>query len=243
MQHPQDISNRVEAGKSKSGKEESQKRAVATSSGVIVKKAATRSIPRYSHTKGYFPSNHATVREAHDIDARDSEDPGMVTTYVNDMFHYFREQESRAVVDPYLGGEHATQPSINQKMRAILIDWLADIHHKMKCDPESLHLTVQIIDRFLASAIKKATKKNLQLIGTSAFLIATKYEQIYPADIGDLVFVCDHIYTSDDVSMSAVITLMILRFNNLPNLIFADSFNGINYPEDSELPDQSPYRS
>ena len=48
--------------------------------------------------------------------------------------------------------------------------------------------------------MKKASKKNFQLIGTGAFLIASKYEQIYPAAMSDLVYVCDRIYTEEDVS-------------------------------------------
>jgi len=189
------------------------KTVVHTSSGAIVRKAVHRAIPRSSHPK--LPSSSkqtaaatttttTTRARAIDIDARDQDDPLMATDYVQDMFQYFREQESRAVVNPYLGdNDDAIQPNISQRMRAILVDWLVDIHHKMKCDPTVLYLTVQILDRFLAADVKKASKKNLQLIGTSAFLIASKYEQIYPAPICDLVYVCDRIYTEDDVSMYA----------------------------------------
>ncbi len=228
--HLQDVSNRIEQdGASKLGEGKSQKRTVRTvhsaadvvkknaslpktvvhkNSGVIVKRAPHRAIPRSSQAK--LPScskqtaaASTTATSARDIDARDKDDPLMVTSYVQDMFQYFREQESRAVVDPYLDGDESIQPNINQRMRAILIDWLVDIHHKMKCDPVVLYLTVQIVDRFLAAAVMKATKKNFQLIGTSAFLIASKYEQIYPAAINDLVYVCDRIYTEDDVSTRA----------------------------------------
>ena len=34
-------------------------------------------------------------------------------------------------------------------MRAILIDWLADVHAKFKLVPETLFLTVNILDRYL----------------------------------------------------------------------------------------------
>jgi len=34
-------------------------------------------------------------------------------------------------------------------MRAILIDWLIDLHYKFKLQPETLLLTVNIIDRVL----------------------------------------------------------------------------------------------
>jgi len=227
--HHQDVSNRVEqdgASKLEKGKAQKQKRTVHTvhsaavvakkktaslpktvvhtSSGAVVRKAVHRAIPRSSQPKLPSSSKQTAATRARDIDARDQDDPLMATDYVQDMFQYFREQESRAVVGPYLGDDDdAIQPNISQRMRAILVDWLVDIHHKMKCDPTVLYLTVQILDRFLAADVKKASKKNLQLIGTSAFLIASKYEQIYPAPICDLVYVCDRIYTEDDVSMYA----------------------------------------
>ena len=139
--------------------------------------------------------------KAHDIDKRYSDDPLMCSNYVQDMFQYFRDQESRAMAATYISdNDDAIQPRISERMRAILIDWLADIHNKMKCDPTVLHLTVQILDRFLASGVKKATKKNLQLIGASAFFIASKYEEVYPVVLCDLIYVCDRLYAEEDVS-------------------------------------------
>jgi G2/mitotic-specific cyclin-B, other len=41
------------------------------------------------------------------------------------------------------------QDDINEKMRSILIDWLIEVHLKFKLIPESLYLTVNLIDRFL----------------------------------------------------------------------------------------------
>lgn len=197
-----------------------------SSGGLVVGKAVYRANTRSSKLK--LPSSPKQTNAAtsagerkcsqsqlakpkpRDIDARDQDDPLMVTDYVQDMFQYYREQEGRAVAGPYLFDDdgddnEAIQPNINHKMRAILVDWLVDIHHKMKCDPETLYLTVQILDRFLAANVKKASKKNFQLIGTGAFLIASKYEQIYPAAMSDLVYVCDRIYTEEDVSFCVLL--------------------------------------
>ena len=41
------------------------------------------------------------------------------------------------------------QTDINEKMRAILVDWLIEVHLKFKLLPETLFLTVNLIDRFL----------------------------------------------------------------------------------------------
>lgn len=41
------------------------------------------------------------------------------------------------------------QMDINEKMRGILIDWLVEVHLKFKLVPESLYLTINLIDRYL----------------------------------------------------------------------------------------------
>lgn len=41
------------------------------------------------------------------------------------------------------------QEDINEKMRAILVDWLVEVHLKFKLVPESLYLTVNLIDRYI----------------------------------------------------------------------------------------------
>lgn len=59
-------------------------------------------------------------------------------------------------------------------------------------------LTVNIIDRYLAKKTDVARNK-FQLVGTTALLIASKYEDIYPAEINDLVEACDSEYLSDEI--------------------------------------------
>jgi cyclin B len=46
-------------------------------------------------------------------------------------------------------GYLSKQTDINEKMRAILIDWLIEVHLKFKLLPETLFLTVNMIDRYL----------------------------------------------------------------------------------------------
>jgi len=53
------------------------------------------------------------------------------------------------------------QTDINDKMRAILIDWLVEVHLKFKLMPETLFLTTNLIDRFLAK--EPVSRKNLQV--------------------------------------------------------------------------------
>jgi hypothetical protein len=64
------------------------------------------------------------------------------------------------------------------KMRASLVNWLVDTHHKFRLLPETLFKTIIIIDRYLAAT--QINFKKLQLVGITALFIACKYEEIYP---------------------------------------------------------------
>ncbi len=66
-------------------------------------------------------------------------------------------------------------------MRAILIDWLVEVHLKFKLVPETLYLTVSLIDRYLEKV--EVHWEKLQLVGVTAMLIASKYEEIYAPEV------------------------------------------------------------
>ena len=72
-------------------------------------------------------------------------------------------------------------------MRAILVDWLINVHAKFKLLPETLFITINLVDRYLSKI--QIEKKEIQLAGLAALLIATKYEEIYPPTVKDLLFV------------------------------------------------------
>lgn len=66
------------------------------------------------------------------------------------------------------------QPNVTEKMRGILLDWIAELHYKFKMFPQTLYATAMIIDKYCSKKIAK--KENLQLLGAAAFFIAAKYE-------------------------------------------------------------------
>lgn len=74
-----------------------------------------------------------------------------------------------------------SQPEINEKMRLILVEWLMDIHVRFLLNPETFYLTVNILDRFLSA--KPVPRNELQLVGVSALLMSSKYEEIWPPQV------------------------------------------------------------
>ena len=132
---------------------------------------------------------------ADDIDERDADDPLCATSYVQDMYEHFRSKEVSTSVRPVYMED---QQYINERMRSILVDWLVEVHLKFKLVPETLYLTVNIIDRYLCKT--EVSRPKLQLVGVTALLIASKYEEIYPPELRDLVYICDRAYSKLEVS-------------------------------------------
>jgi G2/mitotic-specific cyclin-B, other len=44
-------------------------------------------------------------------------------------------------------------------------------------------------------SIHRVSKEEVQLVGVSALMIATKYEEIYPPTVKDFIFVTKNAYT------------------------------------------------
>jgi hypothetical protein len=64
------------------------------------------------------------------------------------------EKEKEFTIDnEYL---RKVQTEIKDTSRGFLVEWIIDVHRKFRLLPETLHVTVSIIDRFLAKQnIKK----------------------------------------------------------------------------------------
>ncbi|CAA0839596.1 Cyclin-B1-4 [Striga hermonthica] len=65
-----------------------------------------------------------------------------VVEYVEDMYKFYKSAENEGWVHNYID----SQPEINEKMRAILIDWLVQLHRKFELSSETFYLTVNIPD-------------------------------------------------------------------------------------------------
>jgi len=107
-----------------------------------------------------------------------------------------------------------TQTDINEKMRAILVDWMVDVHMKFKLNEETLFLSVNILDRFLEKEV--VMRQKLQLVGVTAMLIASKYEEIYPPEIKDFVYISDNAYTKPEVLQMEQFILKTLNYDLNP---------------------------
>mmetsp|Transcript_22463 Transcript_22463/g.38418 ORF Transcript_22463/g.38418 Transcript_22463/m.38418 type:complete len:495 (+) Transcript_22463:47-1531(+) len=126
-------------------------------------------------------------------DAARRSDPQKVAEYITDLFQHLYKAETRYKVAPYM----FRQEDINARMRAILIDWLVEVHMKFRLVPETLYLCVSIIDRYCCKV--DVLRSKLQLIGVTALLVACKHEEIYPPEVRDCVYITDRAYNRQEV--------------------------------------------
>ncbi|NXN84695.1 CCNB2 protein, partial [Bombycilla garrulus] len=147
------------------------------------------------------------LNNVEDIDAEDWENPQLCSDYVKDIYLYLRELELQQSVRPrYLDGR-----TTNGRMRAILVDWLVQVHSRFRLLQETLYMCVAIMDRFLQSY--PVPRKKLQLVGVTALLIASKYEEILSPDVADFVYITDNAYTNSEIREMEITILKELNFD------------------------------
>ncbi|KAK6247801.1 hypothetical protein QUC31_019366 [Theobroma cacao] len=120
------------------------------------------------------------------IDAADVNDELAVVEYVDDLYKMIPKSRISS------GHSHS-----NVRMRKILVDWLIQVHNSFQLMPESLYLTINILDRYLSK--KVVSRYELQLVGLGAMLIACKYEELWPPRVKDLVCISDNAYVEEQV--------------------------------------------
>lgn len=135
-------------------------------------------------------------------------DVNNVPDYIEEIHSYLREMELRSRPK---AGYMKKQPDITNSMRAILVDWLVEVGEEYKLQNETLYLAVNYIDRFLSSM--SVLRGKLQLVGTASMLLASKFEEIYPPEVSEFVYITDDTYTKRQVLRMEHLVLKVLSFD------------------------------
>lgn len=94
--------------------------------------------------------------------------------------------------------------------------------------PETLYVTIDIIDRYLS--IQEIKKSQLHLLGVASLLISTKYEEIYPPELKDLLNVSENKFTKQEVLAMEykIITALDFNFLSPSSLRFLERFRKLS---------------
>ncbi|CAH8388994.1 unnamed protein product [Eruca vesicaria subsp. sativa] len=130
-----------------------------------------------------------------------------VAEYVDDIYHFYWTSEA---LNPALGYYLSTQTKVSPVTRGILINWLIEVHFKFHLMHETLYLTMNLLDRYLSQV--PVQKNEMQLIGLTALLLASKYEDYWHPRIKDLISISAEAYTRQQILGMERIMLKQLKF-------------------------------
>ncbi|XP_030538009.2 putative cyclin-A3-1 isoform X2 [Rhodamnia argentea] len=140
--------------------------------------------------------------ESEDVDPKidvepASDDPQMCRAYVADIYEYLHKMEMEPHRRPLPDYLEKVQKDVTANMRGILVDWLIEVAEEYKLLSDTLYLSISYIDRFLSLSV--LNRQKLQLLGVSAMLIASKYEEISPPHVEEFCYITDNTYTKEEV--------------------------------------------
>ena len=119
-----------------------------------------------------------------------------VGEYLEEIYVNLLLEETQTTTKPKFGYMN-TQPEINEIMRAILIDWIIDVHLRFNLRQETLFMTIWLIDTYLSFAFVHRDK--LQLLGITCLLISCKSHEIYYPQNDKLIEMTDNAYSKEEM--------------------------------------------
>ncbi|TVU50147.1 hypothetical protein EJB05_01504 [Eragrostis curvula] len=153
-----------------------------------------------------------------DID-KENGNPQMCVSYVAEIYTNLMASEAlsyayvtlQLIRRPRSNYMESLQQDITKDMRGILVDWLVAVSDDFKLVPDTLHLTVILIDQFLSQ--KTIHRQKLQLLGVTSMLIASKYEEICAPSVEQFCNITDNAYTNAEVLEMECQVLNVLGFH------------------------------
>uniref|UniRef100_A0A8D2ZSG5 G2/mitotic-specific cyclin-B2 n=1 Tax=Scophthalmus maximus TaxID=52904 RepID=A0A8D2ZSG5_SCOMX len=147
-----------------------------------------------------------TLLAVQDVDEQDADQPQLCSQYVKEIYNYLHVLEvQQAIRADYMQGYE-----ISGRMRALLVDWLVQVHSRFQLLQETLYLTVAVLDRFLQ--VQPVSRRKLQLVGVSAMLVACKYEEMFAPEVGDFAYITDNAFTKAQILEMEQLLLRTLNF-------------------------------
>lgn len=138
-----------------------------------------------------------------------------IAPYLSEIGLYVRQLDDQYNFNVLskLSTKNSDSTEVTLDMRQVLVKWIIQVAQKFKASQETVHISVQIIDYILVFSNKKITKVNFQLLGISALFVASKYNEIYTPEAKKYIYVCDGLYTLEDLFGMESYILTLTNFN------------------------------
>lgn len=121
------------------------------------------------------------LKELEVCDLLDLRNPQYVAEYSTSIYQNMKKEEDAFLINK----DFLANTEIEERHRRRLVEWLSEVHNKFRLLSETFFITCKLVDL----AIQKfgVKKSNLQLLSLGALLISTKYEEIYPPSVRQML--------------------------------------------------------
>lgn len=148
-----------------------------------------------SDNNNVFHSNKKSKKHSSHLN-----DITLVIEYSNDILKYLYSIEPSFTIKNNYLLDSESEFHIKPAMRAILIDWIIEVHEKFNLNIETLFLTINLLDRFLSN--NKVTLNKLQLLTVTCLFISTKFEEVKLPKLADYAYITDGAATKDEIKVA-----------------------------------------
>lgn len=121
------------------------------------------------------------LKELEVCDLLDLRNPQYCAEYSTSIYNNMRNEEDAFLIDK----DFLVDTEIEERHRKRLVEWLSEVHNKFRLLPETFFITCKLVDLSIQKLGVK--KSNLQLLSLGALLISTKYEEIYPPSVRQML--------------------------------------------------------
>ncbi|TDH03855.1 hypothetical protein EPR50_G00146070 [Perca flavescens] len=106
-------------------------------------------------------------------------------------------------------------PTIQPRMRSILLDWLIEVSEAYTLHRQTFYLAQDYFDRFMLTQ-NNIEKGMLQLIGITCLFIAAKMEEASPPKLSQMAYMTAGTYYEEEIIQMEIIILKALHWNLCP---------------------------
>nr|XP_040577605.1 putative cyclin-A3-1 [Lepeophtheirus salmonis] len=128
--------------------------------------------------------------------------------YEDNIFEYLLNREKKYIVN------YEVLTRGNPKIvecRALAIDWLVLVAHKLFMSQETVYLMVNLVDRTLS--LDNLNYERIQLLGIASLYLTSKIEEYYPASVSDMIKLSQNAYEKEEVFALEKELLQLHNFN------------------------------
>ncbi|CAB3399032.1 unnamed protein product [Caenorhabditis bovis] len=129
----------------------------------------------------------------YDFDKEEAGNLESVSEFANEIFKYYKSREKHFRIQDYL----PKHPDIDEKTRAILVDFLVETQETFELNHETLYNAVKIIDMYLAKT-RNVRKCKIQIAACAAVFLASKYDERSPPLVDDLVYMAGDEFSREE---------------------------------------------